>query len=186
MKVLKYVLAFIGILLLFFFGKGLLTPSVYYECEIEVNKSAKEAWAVMSDEEYLPQWIEGFQKAELVSGKENTVGAVSNVYIDQDGQKSVMKETISNIKLHELMAMDFTTDFMNMEYQMTFVENAGKTTIKTTSKTIGNGLLAKSMISFMPSAMQAQEEKNLGSLKKLIDNNTKDYFPEPTINLEES
>jgi len=42
-------------------------------------------------------------------------------------------------------------------------------------------MFAKSMISLMKGAMFDQEEKNLNNLKKLIDSNTTNYFPEPEV-----
>jgi len=177
MKYLKYLLYLLIILALIFFGKGLLTPSISYESEITVNKSAKEAWAVMQDEVNLPKWIQGFKKIELISGTPNTVGAVSKVYIEEAGQESIMEETITALTPNQKMAMTFTMDFMDMDYEMLFTEKDGKTNILTKSTTKGNGLFAKSIVSFMPGAMKAQEDANLVNLKKLIEENTKDYFP---------
>ncbi len=181
MKYLKYLLFLIVALAILFIGKGLLTPSVYYESEVVVNKSAKESWAVMSDEANLPKWIKGFKKTELVSGTANTVGSVSNVYVDEGGEEMVMKETITALKLYEQMAMNFSMDFMDMDYEMLFNEKDGNTTITTKSTTVGNGMIAKSIISFMPGSMKAQEEENLGKLKMLIEENTKDYFPAAVV-----
>lgn len=156
-----------------------MTPSIYYENEVQVDKSAAEAWAVMTDESNLPDWIEGFVRTESVSGVPNTVGAISNVYVEEQGTEMVMQETIKAFKPGEHLAMEFSMDFMDMDYEVFLNEKDGKTNIKTTSRTMGNGLFAKSMISFMPKSMKAQEDKNLNSLKNLIDANTKNYFPEP-------
>ena len=178
MKILKYLLLAILVLVLLFFAKGLLTPSISYENEVIVNKPAKEAWSVMSDEANLPKWIKGFKRTELVSGTANTVGAVSNVYVDEGGQEMVMKETVTAIKLYEQLKMKFSMDFMDMEYEINFRETDGKTTVHSKSTTFGNGLFAKSIVSFMTGTMKAQEDENLNNLKKLIDANTKNYFPE--------
>ncbi|GAA4272507.1 SRPBCC family protein [Aquimarina gracilis] len=186
MKYVKYLLGFIVLLILIFFGSGLLTPSVYYESEIIVNKSAKESWAVMSDESKLPQWIKGFKKTELISGTKNSVGAVSKIYIDDNGQEMTMQETIKEIKPNALMSMKFTMDFMDMDYEMHMKENNGKTTINSKSTTVGNGLFAKSIVSFMRGSMKSQEDENLQSLKKVIEENTTDYFQNPkTVGTEE-
>jgi len=169
-------------LVVIFLGKGLLTPSIYYESEIVVDKSAAESWAVMSDESTLPKWIEGYIRSELVSGKPDEIGAVSNVYVDENGSEMMMQETVTDVKLNELLAMTFTMDFMDMDYEALFNEKDGKTTITSRSTTKGNGLFAKSLISFMPGAMKAQEDKNMNSLKTLINSNTKDYFPKAPMN----
>jgi len=180
MKYLKYLLVIVIVLLLAFFAKGLFTPSIYYESEVIVNKPAKEVWAVMSDESKLPEWIKGFKKIELISGTANSVGAISKIYVEDRGEEMIMEETVTNIKPNELLAMTFTMDFMDMDYEMSLEENDGKTLIKTKSKTAGNGMFAKSMVSFMKSSMKLQEDENLNNLKIIIEENTKNYFPEPT------
>ena len=177
MKFLKYFFFLILLLVLLFIGKGLITPSIDYDCTITVDKPAAECWAVMSDENNLPQWIEGYKSAKLISGTPNTAGAVSEITIDQNGEEMTMKETITKVIPNELMAMEFTMDFMDMDYEMKFNEEGGKTIITTKSKTMGNGLFAKSMVSFMGGVMKKQEDANLQKLKTIIDNNTKNYSP---------
>lgn len=181
MKYLKYLFAIILLLLVFFLAKGFFTPSVYYEREVIVNKPAEEAWAVMSDESNLPKWIKGFKRTEHISGKANSVGAVSKVYIQENDKEMVMEETVTSVIPNEELGMTFTMDFMDMDYHMSFKEKEGKTYIKTRSKTTGNGIFAKSLISFMTGSMKAQEGENLNTLKQLIEKNTKNYFPEPII-----
>ena len=53
----------------------------------------------------------------------------------------------------------------------------GKTKITSNTTTVGNGILAKSMMALAGSSIKAQEETNLENLKKAIEHNTKDYFP---------
>ena len=116
---------------------------------------------------------------ELVRGTENTVGAVSKIYFEENGQEMVMEETLTAIKPNEHIAMTFTMDFMNMDYEMNLTDKDGKTRILSKSETTGNGIMAKSILSFMTKSMKAQEEENLKNLKSVIDNNTKNYFPAP-------
>ena len=178
MKYLKYLLIIIALIAIIFFGKGFLTPVVSYESEVVVNKPVKETWAVMSDESRISEWLKGIKKMELVSGTENAVGAVSKIYFEENGEEMVMEETITAIKPNEHIAMTFTMDFMNMDYEMNLTDEDGKTRILSKSETTGNGIMAKSILSFMKSAMKKQEDTNMNNLKTLIDNNTKNYFPE--------
>jgi hypothetical protein len=98
MKYLKYLLGILLLLVILFFAIGMITPSVSYESEVTVNKSADEAWAVMSDESKMSQWISGFKRTEPVSGEPNTIGAVSKVYVEDNGEEIVMEETVTNFK----------------------------------------------------------------------------------------
>lgn len=181
MKFLKYAAIIILLLVVVFLGMGLLTPSISYENTITIDKPVKEAWAVMADESKLPDWIDGYKRMEHVSGIPNTVGAVSNVYIEDRGEEMIMKETITALQPNKKMAMTFTADFMNMDYEMNLEEKEGKTYIVTKSTTTGNGMISKSMISLMKSAMEAQEDKNLYNLKNVVEANTTNYFPESVV-----
>lgn len=138
----------------------------------------------MSDETKVAGWIEGYLRTEMVSGTPNTVGAVSNVFINNSGEEMSMEETITSFVPVKQMAMTFTMDFMDMDYDMKLEEQGGKTKITTTSNTKGNSLFTKSMLAFMPSGMKAQEEKNLNNLKRIINENTTDYFPAPVFEAE--
>lgn len=185
MKYLKWILILLLLLLLVFIGRGLLTPSISYESEITVDKPAAEAWAVMSDESKISLWLESIKKMEPVSGTPNTVGAKSKIYIEENGSEMVMEETITTYDPHDKIAMTFTMDFMDMDYEMHFDEKDGKTTIKSNSTVKGNGIIAKSMVAFMKGAMKSQEDENMTRLKKVIEENTTNYFPEPVDESEE-
>ncbi|MEQ9062807.1 MAG: SRPBCC family protein [Vicingaceae bacterium] len=169
MKYLKIFLAVIAVLAIIFFGNGLITPSINYENQVVVNKPAAEVWSVMSDPSNMSEWLPGFLRMEHVSGNPGEVGAVSNIYFDENGEEMVLQETILENVPNERMAMNFTADFMNMNYEMTLDEANGQTTITSISTTEGNGLFAKSILSFMGGTMHTQEEENLTRLKALIE-----------------
>jgi uncharacterized membrane protein len=178
MKYLKYLLYVLAVIIVLVIIKVATTPSVAYQSEVSVNKPVEEAWAVMNDEQRLPEWIKGFKRMELKSGNHNSAGAVYKVYIDDNGQEMTMEETITAVKHNVYIAMTFTMDFMNMNYEMFLKQKDGKTHIETKSYVVGNNILARTLIAFMSGSMKAQEDENLSLLKKAIEENTKNYFQE--------
>lgn len=180
MKFLKYILGIIVLLGILFIAKGFLTPTITYDSEIQVDKPVKEAWAVMNDESKVSQWLKGITDMEHVSGEKGSVGAVTKYTFLENGTESIIFETIKSINPNEHVAMDFEMkDVMNIDYKVNFVEKDGKTNINSTSTVTGLGMFMRSMVSFMKGTMQAQEDENLGNLKKLIEANTTNYFPPP-------
>lgn len=176
MKYVKYTLAVLAILFLVYIAIGILKPEITYDSEIVVDKPVGEAWAVIQDEDKLKEWLPGIQKVEPVSGDPGTVGAVSDIYFDSDGQKMTIRETITALKPGESIAMTYTSDFMNMDYQLRAspVDN-GKTQLSSHSIVTGNGMFSKSMLAVMSGTLKQQEETNLRNLKKAIEQNTKNY-----------
>lgn len=182
MKYLKYFLGIIAILALIFIASGFITPSISYDSEITVDKPIKEAWAVMNDESKISQWLKGITKVEHVSGEKGAIGAVTKYTFIEDGQESIVLETIKEIRPGKGISMDFTMEgAMTMDYSVDFTEKDGKTHINSSTTAIGEGMFMRSMVSFLTSTMQSQEDENMGNLKKLINENTTDYFPAPIV-----
>jgi len=186
MKILKLLAGLILFLVIVFFAVGFVKPNVSYGYEIEVNKSVKEAWAVHQDESKLNEWLDGFKSIELISGKKGEVGSQYKVIVNPgEGQPDFeMIETITDFKEYEFVDLDFDSDMMVFEQRTTFSENGSNTKVRTESKVKGKGAIMKSMFALMEifgSSFQGQEAKNVEALKKVIEENTTDYYPVPTM-----
>ena len=184
MKYLKYALYVILGLIIIFFLVGLLNPSVSYGYEVTVDKSAKEAWAVTQDESKYTEWLDGFKSIELLEGEKGTEGSKYKVIVNPgEGQPDFeMIETITSMNEYEDITMHFDNEAMDFEQTITFTEGDGGTTIKTDSKVIGKGMMTRSMFAVMEmlgGAFTKQEGKNMENLKRLVNENTTDYYPEP-------
>ena len=184
MKILKYVLFLILGLFIIFIVIGLMKPTVNYGHEITVNKSLKEAWAVSQDDSKYGEWLAGFQSIELISGEKGAVGSKYKVTVNPgEGQDDFeMIETIEAIEEFELVDLHFDSDMMDFDQTMLFSGNDASATIKTESIVSGKGIMMRSMFAMMEmltGSFTAQEEKNIEALKKVIEENTTDYFSSP-------
>jgi hypothetical protein len=183
MKILKYILFTIAGLIVLFFTIGLLKPSVSYGHEVEVNKPIKEAWAVSQDESKYSQWLDGFTSIDLISGEKGKLGSKYKVVVNPgEGQDAFeMIETVVSVKEFDHVSMEFDSEFMDFEQTMTFSEANGGSKIKTDSKVIGKGIMSKSMFAVMEilvGGFTKQEARNIDALKKVIEENDTDYYPE--------
>lgn len=183
MKILKYLLYLIIALIVLFFAFGIFKPTVSYGHEITVNKSAKETWAVSQDASKFHLWLEGFKSIELISGAQNMPGSKYKVIVSPgNGQPDFeIIETFESVKENELIEMSFDNDQMHIDYSVSHKESNGKTTIKTEAITRGSNIFMRSMFAIMDifGGFQTQETKNIEALKKVIEENTTDYFPQP-------
>jgi len=185
MNILKYLLFAIIALVIAFFAIGIFKPSVGYGHEFQVNKSIQEAWAVSQDVSKYSQWLEGFKSIELISGEEGAVGSKYKVIVDPgEGQPDnfEMIETVVSIKEFDHVTLHFASEPMDFEQTISFKEKDGMTNVKSDSKVLGKGAVSRSAFALMEmlgGAFTAQETKNFESLKKLIEENTTDYFAAP-------
>ena len=181
MKILKYILfPILGFILLFFLI-GLIKPVTKYGHTITVDKSIEEAWGVTQDESKFDQWLKGFKSMELISGEKNEVGSKHKVIVNPgEGQPDFeMIETLISIKEFEHVEMHFDSEMMDFEQIISFKENDGKTTVSTDSKVIGKNRMSRSMFAIMEmfGSFTKQETENVENLKKVIEENTTNYYP---------
>ena len=182
MKILKYILIILIGLTVLFFAMGFIKPTLNYGHEITVNKSLKEAWAVSTDGSKTTQWIDGLKSEELISGEHGAVGSKYKIIVNPGGEEEdfEMVETIVAKKDFDHMKMRFDSDLVDFEQTMTFGEKDGKAIIKTESTVNAKGLVMRSLFASTETlfgSFQKQEEKNINALKKVIEENTTDYYP---------
>ena len=186
MKILKYVLFAVLALVVLFFAVGIFTPVVNYGTEITANKPLQEAWAVTQDESKYDQWLEGFKSMELIEGEKGQPGSKHKVIVEpSDGQPEFeMIETLVALEEFKYVDMHFDSETMDFEQKIFYNESEGKTTIRSESKVIAKNIVTRSLFALMEKlggAFTAQEKKNFEALKKLIEENTTDYYPAPAV-----
>ena len=99
-----------------------------------------------------------------------------------------MIETIVAKEDFDHVTLSFDSEMMLFDQTPSFSETNGKTTIKTDSKVSGKGIMMRSMFAFMEmfgGSFQAQEVKHVEALKKVIEENTTDYYPAPLVTEDE-
>jgi hypothetical protein len=184
MKIIKYLLFALLAIFAIFILTGLLKSSVSYGHTITVDKSVEEAWGVSQDESKFALWLDGFVSETLLSGEKGKVGSTYEVVVfPGEGQDTFkMIETLVSIEEFDHVEMHFDSEMMKFEQTMSFEEEDGKTTISTDSKVMGKGIMMRSMFACMEmlgGSFTAQEAKNIEALKKVIEENTTDYYPAP-------
>lgn len=182
MKILKYLVIALAALIAIFFLFGLLKPSVNYGHEIKVDKSVEEAWAVSQDPSKYGEWLDGFESIDLISGKQGEVGSKYKVVVDPgDGQEVFeMIETVVSLKENEQVTLHFESEPMTFDQTIYFEGDDKSATIRSESKAKAKGIMMKSMFSMMEvlgGSFTKKEAENFEALKKLINENTTDYFP---------
>lgn len=171
MKTLKYLLMALLVLVGLFFGNGMVNSTVEYQNDVQVNATNLKTWYVMGDTSKMGLWLPGFKRLEHVSGRPQTVGAVSHIYFEENGEEGRIVETITDVALLRSLAMDFDTDYMKMKYEVSTSSDGEKTQIKSSSIVTSENFFFKSLFVLMPSMLQEQEQTNLVNLKKAIENN---------------
>jgi len=186
MKFLKIAIFILLALFLVFFLLGIVKSTISYGHTVTVDKPIEEAWAVQKDTSKFRLWLEGFKSMEHISGEPEAVGSKYKVIVNPgEGQPDFeMIETVVAFEPNDYVQLRFDSDMMVFDQTTKFLETNGKTKITTSSTVKANGFMMRSMFAMMElfgSAFQKQEAKNMEALKKVIEENTTDYFTTPPV-----
>ena len=182
MKFLRIILGLLAVLVLIFLIRGLMTESVTYESEINVDKPVNEAFAVMNDESKINLWLESITNVKHISGTKGEIGAVTEYTFNEAGQESIIYETLKSTTPNKQVQLDFDAPgVMGMEYTVDFSEQDGKTSIKSTTVVTGQGFFMKCLLPWIGGSLASQEDINMSKLQKLINENTTNYFPAAVV-----
>lgn len=177
MKILKYAIGIIALLIIGFFLIGIFNPSIQYSSETIVNKPIKESWDVMNDASKTKLWLTGLKRMELISGEEGQVGTKAKYIMDSNGSEIEMIETIKARTDYERMTLEMDSDILTNNLDMKFTEKDGKTIIKSTNIAQGKGMIMRSMMVLIKSSIIAEDQKIMNNMKRVIEENTTNYSP---------
>lgn len=181
-RILKFILGFFLTVLILFYALGMFKSTVEYGSVIEINKPLKETWAVFMDDAKMDQWLEGMQDMKLVEGKMNETGSKYTFKFNEDGNLVDMKQTLTKVVPNERFEMTLASEgMMSTDMVVTFEEKDANTTILNShSVAQGEGMFMRSMFALMgmAGAFDKSDAEIYGKFKKLVEENTDNYFPE--------
>lgn len=142
-----------------------------FTCTVHIYKSQQEVANLFADSTHLGEYQEGFQRKEILSGKEWEVGTISNLYYQQGKRKMELKETV--------LKNDLPNEFL-AEYFHTHTENTMKSTFTAISDTETRydaeihytkfkGTVVKIMVFLFPSFFKKQVKKWLDNFKVFVE-----------------
>ena len=144
------------------------------ETKIIINKPVKEVWDFSKDPDNLILWLSGFQKFEHISGVPGTVGAKAKHHFLERGKELVLdgelievvpEKRIIGILDSSMMLNTVTNSFIDLGNDQTEVSLSSDTQFK--------GFLWKQIGPLMKGEFKKRQEKDLQTLKQILENGNK-------------
>jgi len=141
-----------------------------YSCETIINLPLEKTAKLWNDSKFFKEWQDGFEKIELLSGIENTKGAVSMIYFSGK-QEMELKESIISIDLpHEKIGLYEHKHMTNT--QKTNFEKINETQTRFISEVEYlqfNGIMIKLMARIFPGMFQKQSQKWMEQFRAFVE-----------------
>ena len=152
-----------------FMGFAATVDEFTYTTHVQVGRPIAEVWEVMQDAEKLPEWLEGLESIELVSGGHLEVGSVWLLRFEMDGRPFEMRETVTACGPPNLYAFDADSDFFSGHTEIRLSEAGDFTNINTTNSMAGKNALFRAVFYIQRGMIEEQAEGNFTKLKDLIE-----------------
>lgn len=152
-----------------FFSIGLIYPKIQNRTQVEINKPAEVVWAYFVDENNMSEWIEGFKKVEIISGKRNEVGSKYRMTFDEGGSEFVMIETVKEFNPPDVYAFRLENEVITDDVKITFKESDGITTVVQEDNVVGGNIFWSSLFVLTQSNLKSNVQKALDKLKSNVE-----------------
>ena len=142
-----------------------------YTCTTEINLPISQVVELWKDENNFREWQDGFVKIEHISGKPETIGSQSRIYLEQGKQKLELLETITSNNLpHEKRAIYEHIHMTNT--QITSFKSLGDNKTQYMSQveyTKFNKIIPKVLSMLFPGMFRKQSQKWLDQFKEFAE-----------------
>ena len=179
MKILKWILGILLLLLLAFLLLGWLNPEYNESITTVIDAPVEKTFALANDEQHMDKWLENFKSMELIEGDGKSKGSKWKVTFDENGKEFDMIETVTDYVENERFAFDIDDEFGKYNISLNFEEKDGKTVL--TEKMVGaaKGIFGKAFLALMKSSIKKQKTGWYEKLKAFVE--SADWTPPAPI-----
>ena len=170
MKVLKFLLVALVVLVAVFVGLGFAIPQIDYTVTVDIDRPVDEVWDAFQDPERATVWISGLKSIELVSGEKHAEGSKYRMTFVEEDKTIVVDETIQTVVPNERFVFTTMAEGMGMLADTTFTPNATGTSITSNVTMTGDGVFMRGMLPLMKGMISERQQGDLTALKALVEN----------------
>ncbi|HRI80473.1 MAG TPA: SRPBCC family protein [Cyclobacteriaceae bacterium] len=168
MKILKYSVIVIVVILILFFSIGLAIPNFEYSTRVQVHAAPEKCWKVMHDTSRMKKWLQGFVSLTLIRGENFQPGSLYEIVLVQDKEYR-MQETIKEVRPPEWVAYLLSNDVMISDYNFKFTGDPRHTEIEAHYSVSGKTFVWRSVLWLSKSMLQSKAQEQLNLLKAEIE-----------------
>jgi len=144
------------------------------ESTVVIDKPVKEVWEFFKNPDNLILWLSGFQKFEHISGIPGTVGAKAKHHFIERGKKLVLDGELTEVVEGKRIIGILDSSMMSNNVTNNFTDLGNdQTEVSISSDTQFKGFLWKQIGPLMKGEFKRRQEKDLQTLKQLLENGTK-------------
>lgn len=137
MRILKFLLKVLVIIIILFFLSGLLFSKISYTTSQRINLPIDQTFALFNDDSKMKDWMVGLQSFKVIEEKPGVVGSRYQIVIDAQDTFTKMDELVTSYKENEKVSLTIESIEMIKKDNYTFQSIDNQTLIQNKSTTEG-------------------------------------------------
>jgi len=171
MRILKFILKVLAVIIIVFFLSGLLFSKISYTTNQRINLPLDQTFALFNDASKMKEWRGDLQSIKTIEEKPGIVGTrYQTVTADIVGTFIRMEELVTSYKENKKLSLRIESTDMIKKDNYTFQTVDNQTLIQNESITEGKTFLSRSLYASFYFLLKQQEQENLDSFKAYAEN----------------
>ncbi len=171
MRIVKFILKFLAVILVLFFLSGLLFSKISYTTSQRINLPVDQTFALFNDASKMKDWTVGLQSIKTIEEKPGVVGTRYQIVIaDIVGTFIKMEALVTSYKENAKVSLRIESADMIKKDNYTFQAVDNQTLIQNESITEGKTFLSRSLYASFYFLIKQQEQENLDRFKAYVEN----------------
>ena len=168
MKVFKYTLVLIGLVILVFLLIGAFSKTTEFKQEYSINQSTELVFGAFMDPRRMQDWVEGLEKIEPLNGFMNGIGSQYMISFNYKNRKFTILQKVVGFQWKKHLDLMFYPPHMNIRMDLLFEEKSNSTHIFLNTSINGDNLFWRSILFLKKPAIKKIINKNIENLEQML------------------
>ena len=169
MRILKFLLKALVVILILFFLSGLLFSKISYTTSQRINLPVDQTFALFNDNSKMKDWMVGLQSFKVIEEKPGVVGSRYQIVIDAQNTFIKMEELVTSYRENEKVSLTIESVQMIKKDNYTFQAIDNQTLIQNESTTEGKTYFLKCLYASFYVLIKCTDQENLDSFKAYVE-----------------
>ena len=170
MKVVKYSIAGLSLLLILVLLPGIVKPGLNWEQNLQIRRPVKSVYFAMINPMKMGEWIDGFEKIEALGSFSSGAGSKYLLTLRVDDKIIKIGEEVTSFKWKEELGLLFHFPQMEVDVLVKFSYNNGKTYLDIHTNIRGSNPFQRTGLVLFQKRIQQKLDQNFLNLKVLLEN----------------
>jgi len=172
MRILKFLLKVLAVIVALFFLSGLLFSKINYTTSQRINLPVDQTFALFNDSSKMKDWMEGLQSFKTIEEKPGVVGSRYQIVIDAQNEFTKMEELVTAYKENEKVSLTIESVEMIKQDNYTFQAVDDQTLIQNKSTTEGKTYFLRCLYASFYLLIKRTDQGILDSFKAYTEGGT--------------